>query len=67
MFEFIYFSQQLYQVSAIIVITVVVIIIIILRKSFSVYSPSCPGTCFVDQAGLKLIEIRLPLPPKCWD
>lgn len=33
-FEFIYFSQQLYQVSAIIIITV--IIIIILRQSFSV-------------------------------
>jgi hypothetical protein len=22
---------------------------------------------FVDQAGLKLTKIRLPLPPKCWD
>ena len=21
----------------------------------------------VDQAGLELIEIHLPLPPKCWD
>ena len=21
----------------------------------------------VDQAGLELTEIRLPLPPKCWD
>ena len=25
----------------------------------------CP--CSVDQAGLELIEILLPLPPKCWD
>ncbi|CAH6787816.1 Tmx4 [Phodopus roborovskii] len=27
---------------------------------------ACPGTCFVDQAGLELGEIRLPLPPQCW-
>ena len=26
-----------------------------------------PGTCYVDQAGLKLTEIHLPLPFKCWD
>ena len=25
-----------------------------------------PGTCFVDQAGLELTEIRLYLPPECW-
>ena len=24
-------------------------------------------TCFIDQAGLELTEIYLPLPPKCWD
>ena len=29
-------------------------------------SPGCPGTHFVDQAGLDS-EICLPLPPKCWD
>ena len=28
---------------------------------------ACPGASFVDQAGLELTEIRLPLPPKCWD
>ena len=28
---------------------------------------ACPGTPFVDQAGLKLTEIGLLLPPKCWD
>jgi hypothetical protein len=28
---------------------------------------SCPGTHSVDQAGLKLTEIYLPLPPKSWD
>jgi hypothetical protein len=30
-------------------------------------SPGSPGTHSVDQAGLELIEICLPLPPKCWD
>ena len=28
---------------------------------------TCPGTSSVDQAGLELTEIRLPLPPECWD
>jgi len=27
-------------------------------------SPGCPGTCCVDQVGLKLTEIQLPL--RCW-
>jgi hypothetical protein len=31
------------------------------------HSPGCPGTHFVDQAGLKLTETRFSLPPKCWD
>ena len=30
-------------------------------------SPGCPGTHPVDQAGLKLTEIHLPLPSECWD
>jgi hypothetical protein len=30
-------------------------------------SPGCPGTCYVDQTGLELTEIPLPLPPECWD
>jgi hypothetical protein len=30
-------------------------------------SPGCPGTLSVDWASLKLREIRLPLPPQCWD
>ena len=30
-------------------------------------SPGYPGTRFVDQAGLKLREILLPLSPECWD
>jgi hypothetical protein len=32
----------------------------------SLCSPGCPGTHSVDQAGLKLTEILLPLPPECW-
>ncbi|KAH0503848.1 Olfactory receptor 2T29 [Microtus ochrogaster] len=28
---------------------------------------ACPGTSSVDQGGLELTEIRLPLPPECWD
>jgi hypothetical protein len=30
----------------------------------SLCSPGWPGTCFVDQAGLELTEICLPLPPQ---
>ena len=35
------------------------------RDKVSVCSPGCPGTCSVDQAGLELTEILLPVPPKC--
>jgi hypothetical protein len=32
------------------------------------YSAVCPETLSVDQAGLELTEIHLPVPPcKCWD
>jgi hypothetical protein len=31
------------------------------------YNFGCPRTSSVDQAGLKLTEICLPLPSKCWD
>ena len=31
-------------------------------------NPGCSGTHSVDQAGLELTELHLPLsPPKCWD
>ena len=30
-------------------------------------SLGCPGTHSVDQAGLELTKIRLPLPLECWD
>ena len=29
--------------------------------------PGCPGAHFIDQAGLELTKICLPLPPKCWN
>jgi hypothetical protein len=38
----------------------------VFQDRVSLYSPGCPGTHFVDQAGLKP-EIRPPLPPECWD
>ena len=34
---------------------------------FSLHSPGCPGTRYVDKAGLGLREIHPPLPPQCWD
>ena len=37
-----------------------------LETRVSLCSPVCPGTHSVDQAGLRLTEIHLPLPPKCW-
>ena len=30
-------------------------------------NPGYPGTHSVDQAGLELTDIHLPLPPECWD
>ena len=33
----------------------------------SLCSPDCPRTHSIDQAGFELIEIHLPLPPKCWE
>ena len=37
------------------------------KASFSLCSPDCPGTCFVDQADFEITEIRVPLPLECWD
>ena len=37
-----------------------------LRQGLS-QSSDCPGTHYVDQVGLELTEICLPLPPECWD
>jgi hypothetical protein len=33
----------------------------------SLWSPGCPGTPSLDQAGLELPETHLSPPPKCWD
>ena len=38
-----------------------------LRQGFSVDLESVLELALVDQAGLKLAEIHLPLPPECWD
>jgi hypothetical protein len=40
---------------------------IYLETAFLCNSPHCPGTCFVDQAGLELTENHQPLPPECWN
>jgi hypothetical protein len=33
----------------------------------SLYIPGCPETHSINEAGLELIEICLPLPPEFWD
>ena len=38
-----------------------------LRQSFSVALEAVLELALVYQAGLELTEIRLPLPPECWD
>ena len=37
------------------------------RQGFSAALEPVLELSLVDQAGLELTEIRLPLPPKCWD
>jgi hypothetical protein len=37
------------------------------QEKFSFCSSGCPGSHFVDVAGLELREIYLSLPPECWD
>ncbi|GAB1286226.1 CDKN1A-interacting zinc finger protein 1 [Apodemus speciosus] len=37
------------------------------KDKVSQFSPGRLGTCSVDQCGLELREIHLPLPPECWD
>ena len=39
---------------------------LLFETGFLCNNPGCPGPLFADQAGLKLTEIHLPLPPKCW-
>jgi hypothetical protein len=40
---------------------------LVFRDRISLCSLGCTGIHFVDQSGLELIEIRLPLPPECRD
>ena len=42
-------------------------LIVFLRQSFSVALEPALKLALVDQDGLELIEILLPLPPKHWD
>jgi hypothetical protein len=35
-------------------VVVVVVVVVVVRDRVSLYSPGCPGTHFVDQAGLEL-------------
>jgi hypothetical protein len=39
---------------------------LVFQDRVSLCSPGCPGTHFVDQAGLELRN-HLPLPPECWN
>jgi hypothetical protein len=41
-------------------------VVVVFQDRVSLFSPGFSGTCSVDQAGLELTELRLPLPPKCW-
>lgn len=44
-----------------------ILFIVYLGDSFSSCSPLWPGVCYVEQAGLELIETSWPLLPECWD
>jgi hypothetical protein len=44
----------------------VLVCLIAFKNRVSLYSSGCPRIHYIDQAGLKLTEIQLPLPPKCW-
>ena len=41
--------------------------LVFLRQGFSVALEPVLELALVDQASLELTEIRLPLPPECWD
>jgi hypothetical protein len=50
-----------------VVVVVVVVFFFFETELFCETVPTFPGTHSVDLAGLKLTNICLPLPPKCWD
>ena len=45
----------------------VVVLVLFFQTGFPCSFGGCPGTHSVDQAGLDLTEIRLPLPPEGLD
>ena len=49
------------------VIIVVIAVVIVILRSGLLYNFGYPEAHYVDQDGLVLTEIYLPLPPKCWD
>jgi hypothetical protein len=51
------------------VVLFVCLFVCLFLNRISLYSPGCPGTHFVDQAGFEASnsEIPLPLPPECWE
>ena len=48
-------------------VCVCVLLLLFLRQGFSVALEPVLELALVDQTGLKLTEIHLPLPPECWD
>ena len=44
-----------------------VFVVVLGRVSLSLSSHGCSGTHYVDQTGLKPVEIHLLLLPECWD
>jgi hypothetical protein len=54
---------DLCQGSFIIIIIIITVVVVVVQERGARCSPGCLGTCSVDQAGLKLIEICLPCLP----
>ena len=48
-------------------VVVVCLFVFFLKQGFSVALEPVLELILVDQAGLELTEICLPLPPKCWN
>lgn len=44
-----------------------VIFIVVIETKSHLCNPGWPRTCYLDQSGLQLIEIHLPLSLKGWD
>ena len=57
----------LFEHSTLILCFVFCLLLLFIKTGFLCSFGTWSGTCSVDQAGLKLIEICLPLPSKCWN